>query len=79
MTCYIRSHKPLRSVPSHKYDVGLHVSYLAFGLYRVVSRLPDEGRGLQYRIRPEQGGQERVVVETDLKHMPEALIFSQAL
>jgi hypothetical protein len=79
MTDYIRSRKRVRSVPSHKFAVGLHVTYRGSGPYRVISRLPDEGQGLQYRIRSDQGGQERVVIETDLKHTPEALFFSRAL
>jgi hypothetical protein len=75
MTHYIDARERYRGVktvaaPTHKFDVGLHVSYrggLGSGLYRVTRRLPDGGQGLQYRIRSDRDGQERVVVESALE------------
>lgn len=58
------------AVPTHKFDVGLHVSYRggpSAGLYRVTRRLPDGGQGLQYRIRSDRDGQERVALESALQ------------
>ena len=55
---------------SHRYDVGVHVAYRdgpGSGLYRVTRLLPDGGQGLQYRIRSDRDGQERVVVESTLE------------
>ena len=54
----------------HKFDVGLRVLYPngpGSSLYRVTGRLPDGGQGLQYRIRCDRDGQERVVIESALR------------
>jgi hypothetical protein len=58
------------TAPTHKFDVGLRVLYPngpGSGLYRVTGRLPDGGQGLQYRIRGDRDGQERVVIESALR------------
>ena len=58
------------AAPTHKFEVGLVVSFRggsASGLYRVTRRLPDGGQGLQYRIRSERDGQERVAIESALQ------------
>ena len=55
---------------SHKFAVGVRVSYTdrsGSRLYRVTRQLPDGGNGLQYRIRSDQDGLERVVVEFALQ------------
>jgi hypothetical protein len=78
MTDYINARERHRSVrattaPGHKFDVGSHVSYKggpASGLYSVSRRLPDSGQGLQYRIRSDRDGQERVVIESALERVP---------
>jgi hypothetical protein len=75
MTQYVNARERYRgakavAAPTHKFEVGLPVSYRggpASGLYRVTRRLPDGGQGLQYRIRSDRDGQERVVVESDLE------------
>jgi len=75
MTQYVNARGAYRgakavAVPTHKFDVGLHVSYRggpAAGLYRVTRRLPDGGQGLQYRIRSDRDGQERVALESALQ------------
>lgn len=63
----------LRSVktPTHKFDLGVHVSckpgpFAASGNFRVTRHLPDSGQGLQYRIRSDRDGHERVVSESAL-------------
>jgi hypothetical protein len=56
--------------PTHKFSVGLQVSFdngSASGLYRVTRQLPNGGQGLQYRIRSDRDGQERVVLESALQ------------
>lgn len=60
------------TVPTHKYDVGARVAYKAGASserspFRVTRLLPDGGQGLQYRIRSDRDGQERVVIETALE------------
>ncbi|KAF2992174.1 hypothetical protein OGR47_09975 [Methylocystis sp. MJC1] len=77
MTDYIRARERYRSaktitVATHKFDIGSHVSHRVgasaeAGLYRVTRHLPDGGQGLQYRIRSDRDGQERVVVESSLQ------------
>jgi len=55
---------------THKFEVGLQVSYRggsSLELYRVTRRLPDGGQGLQYRIRSDRDGQERVALESALQ------------
>lgn len=64
----------LRAVVSatHKYAVGARVLH-AVGFrsekfsFRVTSHLPDGGSGLQYRIRAEHDGHERVALEAALQ------------
>jgi hypothetical protein len=67
------TYRPVRVAvaPTHRFNVGVHVAYRdgpGSGLYRVTRHLPDEGRGLQYRIRSDRDGQERVVLESALQH-----------
>ncbi len=55
-------------VARHKFVVGANVLYRgASSPYRVTRHLPDDGQGLQYRIRSERDGQERVAVESALE------------
>jgi hypothetical protein len=61
-----------RASQSHKFDVGVLVAYRAFvagerNHFRITRQLPDGGQGLQYRIRSERDGQERVVLEANLE------------
>ncbi|MEK8093052.1 hypothetical protein WOC76_11035 [Methylocystis sp. IM3] len=67
-------HRRARPVatPTHKFQVGVIVAYRPNpsgerGHFRVTRQLPDGGQGLQYRIRSERDGQERVVVEAALE------------
>jgi hypothetical protein len=58
--------------PTHKFDLGVHVAYKPGpfgerGYFRVTRQLPDGGHGLQYRIRSDRDGQERVVTENALE------------
>lgn len=61
-----------RPVAVHKFDIGAHVTH-AFGArserigFRVTRRLPDGGEGLQYRIKCDRDGHERVVTESTLQ------------
>ncbi|WP_363348475.1 hypothetical protein [Methylocystis echinoides] len=60
------------AVPTHKFEVGVIVAYRPSpsgerGHFRVTRHLPDGGQGLQYRIRSERDGQERVVLEGALE------------
>lgn len=60
------------AAPTHKFDIGVHVAckpgpFAQRGYFRVVRRLPDGGQGLQYRIRSDQDGHERVVAENALE------------
>ncbi len=76
-TAYINPRERYRrarpvEVPTHKFDVGVIVAYRPSptgepGHFRVTRHLPDGGQGLQYRIRSERDGQERVVVESALE------------
>ena len=68
----LRRGHPVRAAlaPSHKFDVGLRVLYPVgpgSSSYKVTRQLPDGGQGLQYRIRCDRDGQERVVLETALR------------
>jgi hypothetical protein len=77
MSDYIDAREPFRRVkvvatPTHKFSVGAHVAFNPGhsgerGYFRVERHLPDGGHGLQYRIRSERDGQERVVIETTLE------------
>lgn len=58
------------AAPTHKFDVGVCVSYRSMGgvgTYSVTRQLPDGGQGLQYRVRSDRDGQERVAVESALE------------
>lgn len=62
----------IMTTPSHKFDVGVHVSFKSGpnaerSSFRVTRHLPDGGQGLQYRIRSERDGHERVVAENALE------------
>ena len=66
--------RTLKSVgtPTHKFELGVHVTckpgpFAASGYFRVTRHLPDGGHGLQYRIRSDRDGHERVVAETALQ------------
>jgi hypothetical protein len=58
--------------PTHKYPVGAYVLHQV-GVrskketFRVTRLLPDDGAGFQYRIKGEQDGFERVVMESSLE------------
>lgn len=59
------------TVRTHRFDVGAMVVYqtsanVAPDQFKVTRRLPDGGQGLQYRIRSERDGHERVVLEAAL-------------
>jgi hypothetical protein len=63
----------LKSVPTptHKFDVGVRVAckpgpFAAHGQFQVIRHMPNGGNGLQYRIRSDRDGHERVVVEDAL-------------
>lgn len=51
--------------PNHRFPVGALVSFNG-GLFKVTRHLPDGGAGLQYRLKNERDGQERVAVESSL-------------
>ncbi|QGM99926.1 hypothetical protein [Methylocystis parvus] len=58
--------------PTHKFELGVHVvckpgPFAANGYFRVTRHLPDGGYGLQYRIRSDRDGHERVVAENALE------------
>jgi hypothetical protein len=60
-----------RVVISHKFPVGAAVAQSTDGRvekssFRVTRHLPDSGAGLQYRIKDESDGRERVVTEAAL-------------
>ena len=66
--------RTLKSVgtPTHKFELGVHVTckpgtFAANGHFRVTRHLPDGGHGLQYRIRSDRDGHERVVAEAALQ------------
>lgn len=59
-------------VKSHRFEVGGMVAFRASPVaerlhFRVTRHLPDGGQGLQYRIRSERDGHERVVLESSLE------------
>jgi hypothetical protein len=59
-------------VRSHKFAVGGMVAYRSSptadqAQFRITRHLPDGGQGLQYRIRSERDGHERVVLESNLE------------
>ncbi len=61
-----------RTLPTHKFAVGARVVHM-IGVRaeriscQVTRQLPDGGDGLQYRIRSDRDGQERVVLESTLQ------------
>lgn len=75
MTQYVNARERHRSAkavaaPTHAFEEGIHVSYRSgpsAELYRVTRRLPDGGQGLQYRIRSDRDGRERVALESALQ------------
>ncbi|MCC3243984.1 hypothetical protein LG047_01395 [Methylocystis sp. WRRC1] len=77
VTDYINSRErfrnaKVRAIATHKFAVGAHVVHQASvrsgrESFKVTRHLPDGGQGLQYRIRADRDGQERVVVESALE------------
>lgn len=62
----------IAEAPTHKFELGVHVAckpgpFAARGCFRVTRHLPDGGHGLQYRIRSDLDGHERVVSENALE------------
>jgi len=58
--------RPNLSAPAHKFALGTLVALTGKSeqtVYKVTRLLPDGGSGLQYRIKSEQEGYERVVIE----------------
>lgn len=61
---------------NHKYRVGQALAFDAGpavhaqvpGLYEVTRLMPTDGAELQYRVRGQAGGPERVVRESQLRH-----------
>jgi hypothetical protein len=61
-----------KEIATHKYPVGAYVLHKVSALsrkatFRVTRLLPDNGAGFQYRIKCEQEGFERVVMESSLE------------
>ncbi len=59
---------------AHRFGVGFMVRYRTSSggeptHFRIERQLPDGGQGLQYRIRSERDGQERVVLESNLEEL----------
>ncbi|TLG73704.1 hypothetical protein [Methylocystis sp. B8] len=58
--------------PSHKFPIGVRVIQ-KFGApkgtdsFHVTHHLPDSGAGLQYRMKRDRDGQERVSIESSLE------------
>lgn len=60
------------SGPSHKFPIGVRViqrfgAPTGMGSFHVTRHLPDDGAGLQYRMKRESDGQERVAIESSLE------------
>ena len=58
--------RPLVAAARHKFTLGAHVSLVGKSdetLFKITRLLPDGGGGLQYRIKNEQEGYERVALE----------------
>jgi hypothetical protein len=61
-----------RTLPlSHKFPIGARViqkfgAHTVLDSFRVTGHLPDGGSGLQYRIKRDRDGQERVATESAL-------------
>jgi hypothetical protein len=63
---------PLTAVPTHKFPIGAYVIHkfgarLEVGSFRVMRHLPDGGAGLQYRMKSDRDGHERIAVESALE------------
>jgi hypothetical protein len=63
------------ATPTHRFSIGVHVAFKPGpsgerGYFRVTRKLPDGGNGLQYQIRSDRDGQERVVIEATLERAP---------
>lgn len=63
--------RPVRSA-THKFSVGARVIHRIGhrsekASFKVTTQLPDGGQGLQYRIRSDRDGHERVAVESALE------------
>ncbi len=64
------------AVPVHKFAIGQPVAFTPTpfdgtaqrGVYTVVRQMPSETRDLQYRIKDNRDGHERVVRESQLVH-----------
>ncbi|MBB4198048.1 hypothetical protein GGD83_001841 [Rhodoblastus sphagnicola] len=62
--------RPNVSAAAHKFALGTLVTLVGKSdqtLFKVTRLLPDGGAGLQYRIKSEQEGYERVVIEVLLE------------
>jgi hypothetical protein len=60
------------AIATHKFAVGVRVfhkpgPHAESGSFRVTSHLPDGGQGLQYRLRSDRDGHERVATESALQ------------
>ena len=79
MTDYINARERYRTArttsnATHRFAVGVHVAHKVGaaaerGMFRVTRLLPDGGQGLQYRIKADRDGQERVVIESSLERV----------
>lgn len=79
MTSYLDSRERYRnararSPEAHKFAVGARVSHRVGvrsekDIFCVTRLLPNGGAGLQYRIKADRDGQERVVVESALERL----------
>lgn len=79
MTSYIDSRERYRnararSPETHKFALGARVAHRVGvrsekDVFRVTRQLPNGGAGLQYRIKADRDGQERVVVESALENV----------
>lgn len=61
-------------VATHRFAVGALVAHKIGAasqraFFRVTRQLPDSGQGLQYRIKADGGGQERVALESALERV----------
>lgn len=76
-------HQRLRNkvTPTHKFRIGAHVLH-RIGVrsekapFLVMGQLPDGGAGLQYRVKGERDGVERVVTKSSIEPVWESLSFS---
>lgn len=66
-----RAHRIISS-PSHKFPIGVRViqrfgAPINMDSFQVTRHLPDDGAGLQYRMKRDRDGQERVAIESSLE------------